>query len=63
MMCNGDFRDKSPEDAQNWDTVGSYELSSKPKPSPSGGGMYNLREEHDFQAKFASLVRKVEALE
>ena len=41
MMCNGEFRDKSPEDAldyldyiaknaQRWDTVGSYESSSKP---------------------------------
>ena len=74
MMCNDEFKDQSPEDtldyldyivgnAQQCDTIGSYELSSKPKPSPSGGGMYNLREEHDFQAKFASLVRKVEALE
>jgi hypothetical protein len=25
--------------------------------------MYNLREDHDFQAKFASLARKVDALE
>ena len=25
--------------------------------------MHNLREDHDFQAKFASLVRKVETLE
>jgi hypothetical protein len=25
--------------------------------------MYNFREDHDLQAKFASLVRKVEALE
>ena len=25
--------------------------------------MYNLREDHDLQAKFASLARKVEALE
>ena len=74
MMCNGEFRDKSPEDAldyldyiaenaQHWDTVGSYESSSKPQSSPSGGGMHNLREDHDFQAKFASLARKVEALE
>ena len=29
----------------------------------SGGGMHNLREDHDFQAKFASLARKVQALE
>jgi len=45
MMCNGEFRDKSPEDAldyldyiaenaQHWDTVGSYESSSKPQSSP-----------------------------
>jgi hypothetical protein len=25
--------------------------------------MYNIREDHDLQAKFASLARKVEALE
>jgi len=25
--------------------------------------MYNFREDHDLQAKFASLARKVEALE
>ncbi|KAK9178211.1 hypothetical protein WN943_027401 [Citrus x changshan-huyou] len=69
MMCNGEFRNKSPKDAldylnyiaenaQHWDTVGSYESSSKPQSSPSGGGMHNLREDHDFQAKFASLDRK-----
>ena len=45
MMCNGEFRDKSPEDAldylnyiaenaQHWDTVGPYESSSKPQSSP-----------------------------
>ncbi|XP_024033507.1 uncharacterized protein LOC112095634 [Citrus clementina] len=48
MMCNGEFRDKSPEDAldyldyiaenaQHWDTVGSYESSSKPQSSPFSG--------------------------
>ena len=74
MMCNGEFRDKSPEDAldyldyivenaQHWDTIGSYESSSKPQSSPSGGGMHNLREDHDFQAKFTPLARKVKALE
>ena len=63
MMCNGEFRDKSPEDAQHWDTIGFYESSSKPQSSLSDGGMHNLREDHDFQAKFASLARKVEALE
>jgi len=25
--------------------------------------MYNLKEDHDFQAKFASLTRKIKALE
>ena len=29
----------------------------------SSGGMHNLRTDHDLQAKFASLARKVEALE
>ena len=74
MMCNGEFKDKNPEDAldyldqlaenaQHWDTVGTFELTNKPQLSPSSGGIYNLREFHDLQAKFASLVRKVEILE
>ncbi|KAH9704470.1 hypothetical protein KPL70_011475 [Citrus sinensis] len=73
-MCNGEFRDKNPEDAldyldqlaenaQHWDTVGTFELTNKQQSSPSSGGIHNLREDHDLQAKFASLVRKVEALE
>ena len=72
MMCNGKFRDKSPEDAlnyleyiagnaQHWDTIGTYE--SPVKPQPSGRGIFNLREDHDLSAKYASLARKVEALE
>ena len=74
MMCNDEFRDKSPEgaldyldyiaeNAQHWDTIGSYRSSSKPQSSPSSRGMYKLREDHDLQAKFASLTRKVEVLE
>jgi len=74
LMCNGTFKDKDPneameyldllaENAQNWDTTGTYEAPSKTQPYTSSGGMYNLREDHDFQAKFASLARKVEALE
>ena len=74
MMCNGEFRDKSPEDAleyldyiaenaQHGDTIGFYESSSKPQTSPSSGGIHNLREYHKFQAKFTSLARKVEVLE
>ncbi|XP_011004861.1 PREDICTED: uncharacterized protein LOC105111246, partial [Populus euphratica] len=74
LMCNGTFEDKDPdeameyldllaENAQNWDTTGTYEAPSKTQPHTSSGGMYNLREDHDLQAKFASLARKVEALE
>ena len=74
MMCNGEFRDKNPEDAldyfnqlienaQHWDTVGTFELTNKPQQSPSSGGSYNLREDHNLQAKFASLVKNVATLE
>jgi len=51
------------ENAQNWDTTGTYEALVKTQPHTSSGGMYNLREDHNLQAKFASLARKVEALE
>jgi hypothetical protein len=40
-----------------------YEVQSKNQPHTSSEGMYNLREDHNLQAKFASLARKVEALE
>src|SRR5215813_3071509 len=72
MMCNGEFRDKSPEDAldylehrvenaQHWDTVEIYE--SYVKPQSSGKVIFNLRDDHDLSAKYAALARKVEALE
>ena len=72
MMCNGEFRDKSPEDAldylehiaenaQHWDTIGTYE--SPVKPQPSGRGMFNLRKYYDLSGKYASLARKIGALE
>ena len=74
LMCKRTFEDKDPneameyldllaENAQNYDTTGTYETPSKTQPHTSSGGMYNLREDHDLQAKFASLARKVEALE
>jgi len=74
LMCNGTFKDKDPneameyldllfENAQNWDITGTYKAPSKTQPHTSSGEMYNLREDHDLQAKFASLARKVEALE
>ena len=72
MMCNGTFEDKDPdeamnfldllaENAQNWDTIGTCEVPSKVQNSTPSGGMYTLREDHELQAKFASLARKVEA--
>ena len=48
---------------QNWDTAGTYEATGKTQPHTFSGGMYSLREDHDLQAKFASLARKVEAIE
>jgi len=74
LMCNGTFKHKDPdeaieyldllaENAQNWDTTGTYEASGKTQPHTSSGCMYNLREDHDLQANFTSLARKVEALE
>jgi len=74
LMCNGTFKDKVSneameylnllaENAQNWDTTCTYETPSKTQPHTSSEGMYNLREDHDLQANFASIARKVEALE
>jgi hypothetical protein len=74
LTCNGTFKDKDPneameyldllaENAQNWDTIGTYEAPSKSQPHTCSGCIYNLREDHDLQAKFAYLARKVEALE
>jgi len=73
-MCKGTFEDKDlneaieyldllAENAQNWDTTCTYEAPHKTQPHTSSGGTYNLREDHDLQTKFASLTRKVEALE
>jgi hypothetical protein len=58
-----EYLDLLAENAQNWDTTGTYEAPSKTQPHTFSGGMYNFREDHDLQVKFASLVRKVEALE
>jgi hypothetical protein len=43
--------------------IRTLQAPSKTQPHISSGGMYNFREDHDLQAKFASLARKVEALE
>jgi hypothetical protein len=74
LMCNETFEDKDhneameyldllAKNAQNWYTTGTYEVPSKTQSHTFSGGMYNLREDHDLQAKFASLAKKVEALE
>jgi hypothetical protein len=44
-------------------TLQTYEAPSKTQSHISSGGKHNLRGDHDLQAKFASLTRKVEALE
>ena len=73
-MCNGTFEHKDPdeameyldmlvENAQNWDTTGTCETPGKTQPHTSSGVMYNLKEDHDLHLKFASLAKKVEALE
>jgi hypothetical protein len=65
LMCNGTFEDKNPneameyldllvENAQNWDITGTNETPSKTQPHTSSGGMHNLREDHNLQAKFTS---------
>ena len=69
LIYNGTFKDKDPneameyldllaENAQNWDTIDTYEAPSKTQLHTSSGGMYKLREDHDHQAKFASLAKK-----
>ena len=74
LMSNGTFEDKDPneamdylkflaENAQNWDTIGTCEPPTKTHSTPSGGGIHHLKENDELQAKFASLARKVEALE
>ena len=71
-MCNGEFRDKSPEDAldylehivenaQHWDIIDTYE--SPVKSQASTMGIFNLKEDHDLFTKYTSLSKKVEVLE
>jgi len=62
LMCNRTFENKDPdeameyldllaENAQNQDTIGTCEAPGKTQPHTSNGGMHNLREDHDLQAK------------
>jgi len=73
FKCNETFEDKDTdkameyidllaENAPNWDTTGTCETPGKTQPYTSNRGIYNLRED-DLEAKFASLARKVKALE
>jgi len=43
--------------------IKTLQALGKTQPHTSSGGMYNLRKDHGLQAKFASLARKIEALE
>ncbi|XP_026400435.1 uncharacterized protein LOC113296342 [Papaver somniferum] len=73
-MCNGQFLNKSPDDAltyfdslaenaQNWDTSSTtVRIKSKPL-ATSRPGMYVLSEEDDLNAKIASLPSKVDAIQ
>jgi len=74
LMCNETFEHKDPdeameyldllaENAQNWNTTGTCEALGKTQPHTSNGVMYNLKENHDLHLKYASLAKKVEALE
>ena len=74
LMCNGTFEDKDPDEAmeyiylfventQNQDTTSSCKAQGKTQPHTFSEGMYNLKEDHDLQAKFAFLAKKVKALE
>ena len=58
-----EYLDLLAENAQNQDTTGTYEAPSKTQHNISSRKIYNLREDHDHQSKFASLARKVETLE
>ena len=51
MTCNGEFRNKNLEDAldyldqlaenaHHWDMIRTFELTNKPQPSPSSGGLH-----------------------
>ncbi|XP_026399708.1 uncharacterized protein LOC113295592 [Papaver somniferum] len=74
MMCNGQFLNKSPDDAwsyfdslaensQNWDTSGTADRNKSKPLASSRPGMYVLSEEDDLNAKIASLHRKVDAIQ
>ncbi|XP_026445241.1 uncharacterized protein LOC113345782 [Papaver somniferum] len=74
MMCSEKFLNKSPDDAwsyfdslaenaQNWDTSGTADGNKSKALASSRHGMYVLNEEHDLNAKIASLHRKVDAIQ
>ena len=69
LICNETFEDKDPDEAmkyldlsfknaQNQDTTSTCETLSKIQPNTSSGVIYNLKEDYDVQAKFASLAGK-----
>ena len=73
MMCAGELYEKSAreavqffdtiiENARTWETNTSLD-TTKVHSTPAWGGIHNLRENDDLQAKIANLTRKLEAIE
>ena len=73
MMCAGEFYEKSAreamqffdtiaENARTWETNTSLD-TAKVHSTPTGEGIYHLRENDDLQAKIAILARKLETIE
>ena len=73
MMCVGEFYEKSAreavqlfdtiaENARTWETNTSVD-TTKVHNAPIGGGIHNLKENDELQAKIANLTRKLEAIE
>ena len=68
-MCNGQFNQKTPneaweflelmaENAQKWTSSEGVD-HSKELNQPKGGGIYQVNNQTDIQAKLAALTREV----
>ena len=56
------FFDTIAENARTWETNTSL-VTAKVHGTPTGGGIHQVRENDDLQAKIANLTRKLEAIE
>ena len=72
MMSGGQFYEKNPEvavqcfdtiaeNARNWETTTSLD-AIRVHSMPNGGGKHHVKENDDFQAKIATLTRKLKAI-